>query len=148
MGDVSETLGTCLIWSGRSSWVIWYLSLKNPPKNETVRAKKLFFGCELEGSLKKNGFTHIVFISKTFNINFMSWDTDFGSLSPFPLLKLHIKVSSLGKRHFWSILGGCMIFFFRLLYDPTLGENSNFKLLSWSKSQKKHILKIWRLYPL
>ena len=120
-GDVSETLGTCLIWSGRSSWAIWYLSLKNLPKNETVRAKKLFLGCELEGGLKKNSFTHILFISKTFNISFMSWDTDFGSMSPFPLLKLPIKVLSLGKRHFWSILGGCMMFFFRLLNDPHLG---------------------------
>ena len=31
-----------------------------------MRAKKLFLGCELEGGLKKNGFTHILFISKTF----------------------------------------------------------------------------------
>ena len=60
--------------------------LKNSPKNETVQAKKLFLGRELEGGLKKNGFTQILFISKTFKINFMSWDTDLGSMSPFPLV--------------------------------------------------------------
>ena len=141
-GDVSETLGTCLVWSSRSSWAIWYLSLKNPPKNETVRAKKLFLGCELEGGLKKNGFTQIWFISKTFKINFMSWDTDLGSMSLFPLLKLHIKFLSLGKRHFRAILGGCMIFSFDCRITLTLDENSKFKLLNWRKSQKKQILKI------
>ena len=30
----------------------------------------------------------------------------------------------------------------------TLGENSNFMLLNWRKSQKNQILKIWRPYPL
>ena len=120
-GDVSETLDTCLIWSGRSSWAIWYLSLKNPPKNETVRAKKLFLGRELEGGLKKNGFTQILFISETFKINFMSCDTDLGSMSAFHLLKLHINFLSLRKRRFWWILGGCMLFFFRLPYNPHLG---------------------------
>ena len=54
--DVSETLGTCLIWRSRSSWAISYLSLKNPPKNETVRAKKIFLGCELEGGSKEKWF--------------------------------------------------------------------------------------------
>ena len=98
-GDVSETLSTCLVWSSRSSWTIWYLSFKNPPKNETVRTKKLFLDCGLEGGLEKNGFTQILFISKTFKINFMSWETDLGSLSPFPLLKLHINFLSIGKRH-------------------------------------------------
>ena len=109
-GDVSETLGTCLIWSVRSSWAIWYLSLNNPPKMRQCGPKTIF-GWQTEGGLKKNGFTQISFVSKTFKTNFMSWDTDLGSISPLPLLKLHIKFSSLGKRRFWSILGGCMIFF-------------------------------------
>ena len=114
-----------------------------------MRAKKLFLGCELEGGLKKNGFTQIVFISKTFKINFMSWDTDLGSMSPFPLSKIPIEFLSLGKRHFQAILGGVHDFFsFDCHITLTLGENSNFRLLSWRKSQKKPILKIWRLYPL
>ena len=84
----------------------------------------------------------------TFKITFMSWDTDLGSMSPFPLLKLHIKFLSLGKRHFRAILGGAWFFSFDCRITLTLDENSNFKLLNWRKSQKKQILKIWRPYPL
>ena len=69
----------------------------------------------------------MLFISKAFKIHFMSWDTDLGSMSPFPLLKLHIEV---WENDTLSILGGCMIVFFRLPYNTTSGENSNFKLLS------------------
>ena len=119
-GDVSETLGTCLIWSGRSSWAIWYLSFKNPSKNETVRAKKRILGWGYKGGLEKNGCAQILFISKASKIHFMSWDTDLGPMSPFPLINLHIRILSLGKRYFWSILGGCMIFFFWLSYNPLL----------------------------
>ena len=67
----------------------------------------------------------------------MSWDTDLGSMSPFPLFKLHIKFLSLGKRHFRAILGGCMIFSFDCRITLTLGENSNFKLLKLKKITKE-----------
>ena len=145
-GDVSEISGTCLIWSGRSSWAIWYLSFKNPSKNETVRAKKWILGWGCKGGLVKNGFTQILFISKASKINFMSWDTDLGPMSPFPLLNLHIRILPLRKRHVWSILGGVHdILILTAVWPPTLGENSYFKLLNWRKSQKKQILKIWRL---
>ena len=110
--------------------------------------KNYFWAASWRGGLKKNGFTQILFISKTFKINFMCWDTDLGSMSPFPLLKLHIKFLSLGKRHFRAILGGAWFFSFDCRITLTLDKNSNFKLLNWRISQKKQILKIWRLYPL
>ena len=44
--------------------------------------------------------------------------------------------------------GGAWFFSFDCRITLTLGENSNFKLLNWRKSQRKQILKIWRPYPL
>ena len=142
------TVGACLIWSGSTSWAIWYLSLKNPPKNETVRAKKLFLGCKLEGDLKKNSFTQILFISKTFKINFMSKGTDLRSMSPFPLLKLHIKFLSLGKPHFWSILGGCMICFFRLPYNSHFRCKFLFQVIKLKKITKETYSENLKTVPL
>ena len=120
------------------SWAIWYLSLKNPSKNA---GQKNYFRASAGvggGGLKKSGFTQISFTSKAFKINIMSWDTDLRLMSPFPLLKFHIGFLLLRKQHFWSILR-CVnfFFFFWLPYNPTLGENSNFKLLSWKKITKQ-----------
>ena len=58
--------------------------------------QKTNFWLQVEGSEEK-WFTQIVLISKTLKINFMSLDTDLGSMSPFPLLKLYINFLSLGK---------------------------------------------------
>ena len=62
--------------------------------------KNYFWAASWRGGLKKNGSTQILFISETFKINFMSCDTDLGSMSAFHLLKLHINFLSLRKRRF------------------------------------------------
>ena len=85
--------------------------LKIRQKMRQCGPKNYFWAAGLRGGLEKNSFTQISFISKTFKINFMSWDTDMGSLSPFPLLKLHINFLSLGKRHFLINFRGVHDFF-------------------------------------
>ena len=143
-GDVSEIrYGTCLTWSGRSSWAIWYLSFRKSTQKWDSAGLKTIFGLRTGGGLEKNGFTQILFILKTFKISFMSWNTDFGSVSPFPMLKLHIKFLSLGKRLFWRVQD----FFFWLPYNPPPRvKNVNFVLLR-AENHKRN-MKIWRLYPL
>ena len=99
-------------------------------------------GCELEGGLEKNGFTQILFILKTFKISFMSWNTDFGSVSPFPMLKLHMKFLSLGKRLFWRVQD----FFFWLPYNPHLGWKMLKGHWTTSASSPNFFQKSWDFY--
>ena len=43
MGDVSNALLTCLIWSGIFFWAIWHLFQKNRSKNGKLQVKNLIF---------------------------------------------------------------------------------------------------------
>ena len=96
-------------------------------------AKKLFRGGELDGGLKKSGFPQIIISSKPFKINFMSWDIDLGSMNPFPLLKLKFRFLLFEKWSFWSILGGCIIFFSWWLFNSYLRSKSKFQVFNLKK---------------
>ena len=68
-----------------------------------------------------------------FQDQLMSWDVDLGSMNPFPLLKLKFRFLLFEKRFFWSILGGCIIFFFWWLFNPHLRSKSKFQVLNLRK---------------
>ena len=61
----------------------------------------------------------------------MPWDTDLGSVSPFPLLKFCTSnFRRLENNTFDQFKGGAQVFSFDCRITPTSGENSNLKLLS------------------
>ena len=82
-GDVSKTLGTCLILCNRSSWAIWYLSFKNQSKNETVRAKQQTLGWGYE---KKRFCSNLIYF-KGFQDQVYVLGYRFGAKEPIPTLK-------------------------------------------------------------
>ena len=118
-----------------------FLSTLTPLSKKSVKkwrcaGQKSISGWRLKGGHKKNGFPQIVISSKLFKTIFMSWNIDLGSMNSFPLLKLKFRLILFEKRSFWSILGGCVMFFFWWLCNPHLRSKSKFQVLNIKKIQK------------
>ena len=102
---------------------------KSVKKWDSAGQKTISGGGGVKGGLRKNGFPQILISSKPFITIFMSWDIDFGSMNPFTWLKLQFRFLLLENRSSWSILGGCIIFFFRQLCNPHLRSKFKFQVL-------------------
>ena len=123
------------------------LKIRKKKKKKQCRPKSYFWVASWRGVLRKMVLLKFYLFQRLLR-SILCLGIQVEVNESFPTVKIAHQSFVAWKTTLLINGGGGVRDFFRLPYSPTLGENSNFKLLSWRKSQKKHILKIRRLYPL